>query len=359
MRLLALLAASLVFASGSAGAVQRSGTLIVGSRVFDGERMLQANSVLVAGGRVLAVGSRAALKPRAKRVIAFRNATVLPGFIDLHVHTESRASLKLGVTTIRNLGEPLLGLPPYPDRPGWQRVRSAGPIVSVPGGYPAVYWGGDIQIDVTSPASAAQVVNTLVDHGADVIKIAIETGPGTWPTLSLDEVKAIVAAAHARGRIVTAHVSDPTEAREALSGGVDELAHSPCGAPAPELMRELAARDVPMVGTMDVEKNCPFKVANVRSFVRAGGRLLYGTDFSLVPPGIDVRELKLMAQAGLTSTQVLAAGTGEAGKELGENLGTVRAGAPADVVVVRGDPRKSLSVLGRPLLVLAGGKRVD
>jgi imidazolonepropionase-like amidohydrolase len=359
MRLLALLAASLVFACGAAAAPQRSGTLIVGSRVFDGQQMLRANSVLVAGGKVVAVGSRAALKPRAKRVIVFRNATVLPGFIDLHVHTESRASLKLGVTTIRNLGEPLLGLPPYPDRPGWQRVRSAGPIVSVPGGYPAVYWGGDIQIDATGPTSAAQVVNTLVDHGADVIKIAIETGPGTWPTLSLDEVKAIVAAAHARGRIVTAHVSDPTEAREALSGGVDELAHSPCGAPAPELMRELAERDVPMVGTMDVEKNCPFKVANVRSYVRAGGRLLYGTDFSLVPPGIDVRELKLMAQAGLTSTQVLAAGTGEAGKELGENLGTVRAGAPADVVVVRGDPRKSLSVLGRPLLVLAGGKRVD
>ena len=114
-----------------------------------------------------------------------------------------------------------------------------------------------------------------------------------------------------------------------------------------------------MVGTMDVEKNCPFKVANARSFVQAGGRLLYGTDFSLVPPGIDVRELKLMAQAGLTSTQVLAAGTGEAGKELGENLGTVRAGAPADVVVVRGDPRKNLSVLGQPLLVLAGGKRVS
>ncbi len=293
--------------------------------------MVRSNAVLVAGGKVLAVGSRASLASRAKKIITFRNATVLPGFVDLHVHTESRASLKLGVTTIRNLGEPLLSLPPSPDRPGWQRVRSAGPIVSVPGGYPAVYWGGDIQIDVASPAAAAAVVDTLVDHGANLIKIAIETGPGTWPSLSLDEVKAIVAAAHARDRIVTAHVSDPTEAREALDGGVDELAHSPCGQHDPELMRELAEHEIPIVATFDVEKNCPFKVANARSFVQAGGRLLYGTDFSLVPPGIDVRELKLMAQAGFSPVQVLAAATGEAGRELGENLGMLVPGAPADV----------------------------
>jgi imidazolonepropionase-like amidohydrolase len=352
------LAVVLVVCASAAAAPQKSGTLIVGSRVFNGERMLSANAVLVAGGKVVAVGSRATLAGRAKKAIAFRNATVLPGFIDLHVHAESRSSLKLGVTTIRNLGEPLLGLPPSPDKPGWQRIRSAGPIVSVPGGYPSVYWGGDIQAEVTSPADAADVVNMLVDHGADLIKIAIETGPGTWPTLSLDEVKAIVAAAHARGRIVTAHVSDPTEAREALDGGVDELAHLPCGQADPELMRELARHAIPIVGTFDVEKRCPFKVANGRSFVQAGGKLLYGTDFSLVPPGIDVRELKLMAQAGLRPVQALAAATGEAGRELGENLGMLVPGAPADVVVVRGDPRKNLGVLGRALLVLAGGKRV-
>jgi imidazolonepropionase-like amidohydrolase len=289
--------------------------------------------------------------------MAFRNATVLPGFIDLHVHAAARASLKLGVTTIRNLGEPLLGLPPSADKAGWQRVRSAGPIVSVPGGYPGVWWGGDIQIDVTSPDTAGGVVNTLVDHGANVIKIAIETGPGTWPTLSVPEVQAIVAAAHARGRIVTAHVSDPAEARVALEGGVDELAHMPCGESEPETMRALAEKRIPVVGTFDVERTCPFKVMNARTFVQAGGKLLYGTDFSLVPPGIDVREAKLMSQAGLTPTQVLAAGTSEAGKELGERLGVLETGAPADVIVVRGDPRRNLAALGRVLAVIAGGKR--
>ena len=359
MKLTAVVAAALVVACAAAAAPQKSGTLVVGNRVFDGERMVSANAVLVVGGKVVSVGSRTALQPLARKVVAFKNATILPGFIDLHVHAEARASLKLGVTTIRNLGEPLLGLPPSADKPGWQRVRSAGPIVSVPGGYPRVWWGGDIQIDVTSPDAAAGVVNTLVDHGADVIKIAIETGPGTWPTLSVPEVQAIAAAAHARHRIVTAHVSDPAEARVALEGGVDELAHLPCGRSDPETMRALAEKRIPIVGTFDVERRCPFKVMNAQAFVQAGGRLLYGTDFSLVPPGIDVREAKLMAQAGLTPTQVLAAATGNAGEELGENLGTLRAGTPADVLVVRGDPRRNLSALGRPLLVLAGGKRVS
>jgi imidazolonepropionase-like amidohydrolase len=55
---------------------------------------------------------------------------------------------------------------------------------------------------------------------------------------------------------------------------------------------------------------------------------------------------------------VLAAATGAAGKELGENLGTLTRGAPADVLVVRGDPRKNLGALGHSLLVLAGGKRL-
>ena len=145
MKLVAFAAAAavLLLSTGAgAGAAPKTGTLIAGTRVFDGRQMLRANAVLVAGGKVVAVGSRAALRPRAKRVISFKTATVLPGFIDLHVHAASRSSMNLGVTTVRNLGEPLLGLPPSRDRPGWQRVRTAGPIVSVPGGYPQVYWGG-------------------------------------------------------------------------------------------------------------------------------------------------------------------------------------------------------------------------
>ena len=64
-----------------------------------------------------------------------------------------------------------------------------------------------------------------------------------------------------------------------------------------------------------------------------------------------------MAQAGLSPTSARRRDR-RSGKELGENLGTLAPGTPADVVVVRGDPRKNLSALGRTLLVLAGGRRV-
>jgi len=141
----------LVVCAAAAAAPQKSGTLIVGTRVFDGERMLTANAVLVAGRKVVAVGSRASLAGRAKKVIAFRNATVLPGFIDLHVHDETRTALGSGVTTVRNVGEPLDHLPRDRDRPGWQRIRSAGPIVSVPGGYPSTVFGPTIQLSVIAP----------------------------------------------------------------------------------------------------------------------------------------------------------------------------------------------------------------
>ena len=224
-----------------------------------------------------------------------------------------------------------------------------------------MYWGGDIQIDVTRPRErrAGREHPRRPRRGRHQDRDRDRSRHLAHAQPRRGRRRCLVAAAHARGRIVTAHVSDPTEAREALDGGVDELAHSPCGAPAPELMRELAERDVPMVGTMDVEKNCPFKIANVRSFVQAGGRLLYGTDFSLVPPGIDVRELKLMAQAGLTFDAGARGGhrRGREGARREPRDGSSRR-LPADVVVVRGDPRKSLSVLGQPLLVLAGGERV-
>jgi imidazolonepropionase-like amidohydrolase len=118
------------------------------------------------------------------------------------------------------------------------------------------------------------------------------------------------------------------------------------------------------VGTLDAEANvnfCPASLENARTFVAAGGKLLYGTDYPNpgTPNHVDGAELELLHRAGLTRIQVLAAATGEAGKELHERLGVLSTGAPADVLVVRGDPRKNLSALGRPLLVLAGGVRVS
>ena len=367
----AVLAAALVLASASAQAApsadlradtKRSEALLVSApRVFDGRRLIEDGAVLISGGSVVRVGTLAALRAKAARRVALENATILPGFIDLHMHADMPGQVRAGVTTVRNLGQPISSLRPPRERPGEQRRLGAGPIVSVPGGYPGNTWGRSIHIDVRSPAEATRVVGSLVDRGASVIKVALEPGPGDWPMLSRDELKAVVAAAHKRDRDVTAHVERVEQMRVALEAGVDELAHTPCDRADPEAMREAARQGVRIVATLHVQGRCPAKLTNARAFVAAGGRLLYGSDYGVpgIPAGIDVEELRLLEQSGLTRRQVFEAATSQAGEALGRApLGLLVAGAPADLFAVRGNPFRDLGAFNRPVLAIAGGKRV-
>jgi imidazolonepropionase-like amidohydrolase len=245
--------------------------------------------------------------------------------------------------------------------PGRLRVLAAGPIVTVPGGYPAPVWGDWLALPVRGPPDAERQIERLVARGAAVIKIALEPGSGTpgWPMLSVAEVRAIVATAHRHGLIVTAHVSETRGVRIALAGRVDELAHMPCETEMPALMRQLARRHIPIVGTLHVLGSwCPAKLANARTFVDAGGELLYGSDIGNrgIPVGLDVEELRELVAAGLSPARALRAATAAAGRELGlAPLGSLTAGAPADLWAVRGNPLRSLALLARPRLVVAGG----
>jgi imidazolonepropionase-like amidohydrolase len=234
------------------------------------------------------------------------------------VHFLGQGLLVGGVTTVRDLGAPLDVLP-LPDHvPGRLRVLAAGPLVTVPGGYPSPVHGAAIALNVRGPADARTAVRTLARRGAAIVKVSLEPGtmygPG-WPILSAAELGALVDEAHARGLKVTAHAQG-VGVRRALDAGVDELAHMPCGQAPAALVREVARRRIPIVGTLHVYGGgCG---QNAREFVRAGGKLLYGSDFGNpgIPSGIDVEELELMAHAGLSRLAVLRAATSEAGRQL-------------------------------------------
>ncbi len=107
------------------------------------------------------------------------------------------------------------------------RLVAAGPLVTVPGGYPMVPWGM-AGLAVTSPQDAISQTKGLLDAGADLIKIAIDSG-GSFgrqiPILSPAEATAIVQTAHARGARVSAHVLRTTDLARGLDAGVDDIAH--------------------------------------------------------------------------------------------------------------------------------------
>jgi imidazolonepropionase-like amidohydrolase len=180
--------------------------------------------------------------------------------------------------------------------------------------------------------------------------------------LTREQLQAIVVAAHARKRDVTAHVERIDQMKQALASGVDELAHLPRDRADPQAMQDAARKRLRIVARLHVLDRCPAKLENARAFTAAGGRLLYGTDYPVrqsIPPGIDVDELRLLGAAGLTRLQTLAAATSEAGRALGAApQGSLVRGAPADLFAVRGNPFNDLNALRRPLLAIAGGKRV-
>jgi imidazolonepropionase-like amidohydrolase len=343
----------------------RGDLLITAGRVFDGNRLIRDGAILIRGREVVAVGERDQLDAQAKRTIELgANATVVPGFVDLHVHIPDEVALVLlssGVTTVRDLGAPIADLLVDNDSSALRTLR-AGPIFTAPGGYPIPedQFGRAIALEVDGRSSARAAVSRVARAGASVIKIAVERGDGSYPLLTVAEIRAIVDGAHTRDLRVTAHVTAPDDTRLALAGGVDELAHMPCWWAAPRLMREIARRGIPIVGTLYVEEGirCRAWRANARAFVRAGGTLLYGSEpgGQGAPSRIHVDELRLMREAGMTPQAIIRAATSLAGRQTGvANLGSLVPGAPADLVGVRGNPFEDLQSLERPQLVVAAG----
>jgi imidazolonepropionase-like amidohydrolase len=334
-------------------------------RLFTGERLISGRvAVAVRDGRVVAAGRLRI--PRRARVIRLRDATILPGIIDLHVHDSPEALLRTGVMTTRNLGAAERGLRPPTTRRGYPRIVQAGPMITVPGGYPTRLFP-EMAAPVRSSEEAIATVRRLVRKGAAVIKISLETGlDGSVPTLTVEEIGAIVAEAHRLRRKVTAHVHEGKGVDLALAGGVDELAHMPCIRVTQEHIAALLEREIPVVGTLHAGelairrglRGCELQAAT-REFVLRGGTLLYGTDIPAVPGRLDLTELGLMQRAGMTTTQVLRAATANAGEQLGmRRLGTLAPGAPADLWAVRGDPTRSLGALRRPVFLMARGRRL-
>jgi imidazolonepropionase-like amidohydrolase len=299
--------------------------------------------------------------------------TWLPPFVDAHVHlglVEPVAVRRGGIAVVHDLGWVPDVARTWPGRPGYPEVTFAGAFLTAPGGYPSDRsWAppGAVE-EVASAEAAVAAVDRQVAAGASFVKVSLHSDAGPVP----DDVTlaALVGHAHARGRDVVAHVEGRGMAALAFEAGVDRLAHAPfserlpgdllaaMASPraSPRLRSEppspLAEHDpargrtrpdgrnepdddphvvfgggagsrVSWVSTLDVHgwgsptAEQDVAIDNVRRFVALGGTVVYGTDLGNGPLrlGVNARELRALAAAGLDAHALVAALTHDAPAE--------------------------------------------
>lgn len=232
-------------------------------------RVLTQQSILVRSGRIVSITAGYSTPANGAAVVDLKNAFVLPGLIDSHVHlaseqgpdarlngflkTESDAAidaagfamktLNAGFTTVADLGGPsesILALRSGVARgvvPG-PRIISAAGAVSVHGGHgDANGMPRELAVMFRSPGvcsgadDCARATRERVRDGADIIKITAtggvlsQTAAGLGQQFTDDELKAIVQAAHSMGRKVTAHAHGVDGINSFLKAGGDSIEH--------------------------------------------------------------------------------------------------------------------------------------
>jgi imidazolonepropionase-like amidohydrolase len=225
---------------------------------------------------------------------------------------------------------------------------------------------------VEGAEEAYEVTATIIDdEGADLIKVAIETGFDTdyeatdgWPTLSMEELEAIVRAAHERDVMVRAHVTNPGEALAAARAGLDVLAHTPIHEMPDEVLQECADAGLIFISTANIwgyprrERGRPVG-PNLYRYHQLGGIVAMGTDVpyqqgSTMPIG----EFELFIEAGFTPAEVLVASTRNSAMAIGREteLGTLEVGKLADIIVVAGDPLADIHAMDDVSVVVRDGE---
>ena len=241
-------------------------TAVTNARVFDGEEVIGSPVVTMDGGVIREIGDTV---PPGATVVDGTGATLVPGLIDSHVHTDRaglRDALAFGVTTELEMQGHWSAKTrrDIAARRDLADLRTSGMGVRVKGGHPGQYIeaSGNWLIrlvypfmpSVNTPDQARRFVARQVASGADYVKVFIEDGstigyPGL-PVIDQPTLLAAVEAAHGFGKLVLAHATTAAAARRAVDAGVDGLAHLFLDAPTPGLVEAIARSGVFVIATL-------------------------------------------------------------------------------------------------------------
>jgi imidazolonepropionase-like amidohydrolase len=370
-------------------------------------------AVLVEDGHIAWLGSTEEADVPGAEVLDGGGATLIPAMVDGHSHLTGQGGshwierfsdpperllavarenaerlVQAGILWARDVGAPSDNGRPLNitireelrDRPGQPYIRAAGTWVAKTG------YLEPLTISAADGAALRELALAQLDLGADFVKIMLDPPAGTGDSapFSVDEVRGVCEAVHARGRRITAHASIADAARVGALAGVDSIEHG--FAIDADVARTMAANNVALVSTLSVLASWQTfaRTTRIERFAsednqrrvlerreqafasvgmarKAGVRIAAGSDFGggSVRAGHLAWEVELLIEAGLEPHEALGAATWRGGEVLGEEFaGRVVQGAPADFVLVHGDPLSDPAALWRVWAVYQHGRRV-
>jgi imidazolonepropionase-like amidohydrolase len=398
--------------------VIRAGTVIDGSNGSPRKNQL----IFVRGNRIEKLTEGAAQIPGGATVIDLSSATVLPGLIDSHTHIflwgedpakggydenilkagialraaratfACRRALEQGFTTIRDLETEGAGYGDIEIKQAIEEGTIPGPrifgatrAISTTGGYNLEGYAPELDMPkgaqlVDGPVEARKAARQQLEHGADWIKVYMTHR--SWvdkqgklvsqPTLTVEELKAIVDETHGWQKKVACHAYNGIGLQRALDGGCDSIEHgleitdaqiaqmakqgtwycptiSPYYGDWARADTEAGKRDRARAATHEIS----FKKA-----LNAHLKIVFGTDIGGMPwTDSMAQEFKRMVDLGMAPMDAIQSATSRAAEMLdmkGE-IGVIAPGAFADIVAVSGDPVKDVAILEHVRFVMHDG----
>ena len=404
-------------ANGQQVTVIKAGTLVDGTS----SQPKRNQTIVIRGNRIESVGGDVAA-PAGAKVIDLSNMTVLPGMIDAHTHiflqgedpaeggydvqllkyplayraaratVAARRALEEGFTTIRDVETEGAGYGDVGIKIAINEGRIPGPrmfvvtrAISTTGGYNLEGYAPEIEVPkgaqlVDGPVQARKAAREQLDHGADWIKVYMthrswldkQGNLVSQPTLTVDELKAIVDEAHGWKKKVACHAYNGEGMQRALDGGCDSIEH---GLELTDAnVAQMVRQGTWLVPTLSVyyEHNDPPDTPSGKrdrkrwqvhgpSFQRAmkaGVKIAFGTDvggFSWDEP--IAQEFGRMVEFGMSPMDAIRSATSRAAEllDMSGEIGTIAPGAYADVIAVNGDPLANVNALKDVRFVMKDG----